>query len=78
MLMKPYKKDPSRFHRTLGLSYPIPADAEKGLAEGVISKAQYAKIVDAARRSWPTPWRVANAVRRESCAWGRRILGGVA
>ena len=53
--MKPYKKDPSRFHRTLGLSYPSPADAEKGLAEGVISKAQYAKILDAARRSRPGP-----------------------
>jgi hypothetical protein len=50
-----YKKDPSQYHRTLGLSYPNLADAEKGLAGGVISKAQYAKIVDAARRSRPGP-----------------------
>lgn len=50
-----YKKDPSRYHRTLGLSYPSPADAEKGLASGVVSKAEYMKIVDAARRSRPGP-----------------------
>jgi hypothetical protein len=50
-----YKKDPSQYHRTLGLSYPNLADAEKGLAGGVVSKAQYAKIVDAARRSRPGP-----------------------
>jgi hypothetical protein len=50
-----YKKDPSQYHRTLGLSYPSPADAEKALAGGVISKAEYAKILDAARRSRPGP-----------------------
>lgn len=50
-----YKKDPSRFHRTLGLSYPSPADAEKALAGGVISVSEYARIVDASRRSRPGP-----------------------
>lgn len=50
-----YKKDPSQYHRTLGLSYPNPADAEKALAGGVISDAEYAKILDAARRSRPGP-----------------------
>jgi len=50
-----YKKDPSQYHRTLGLSYPGSADAEKGLVSGVVSKAEYMKIVDAARRSRPGP-----------------------
>jgi len=50
-----YKKDPSQFHRTLGLSYPNPADAEKALTCGVLSEAEYAKILDAARRSRPGP-----------------------
>ncbi|UTF48838.1 L,D-transpeptidase [Desulfomicrobium sp. ZS1] len=50
-----YKKDPSQYHRTLGLSYPSLADAEKALAGGVISVSEYAKIVDASRRSRPGP-----------------------
>jgi hypothetical protein len=50
-----YKKSPSQYHRTLGLSYPSPADAEKALAGGVISGAEYAKILAAARRSRPGP-----------------------
>jgi hypothetical protein len=50
-----YKKDPSQFHRTLGLSYPSPADAEKALAGGVISVSEYAKVLDASRRSRPGP-----------------------
>lgn len=50
-----YKKDPSQYHRTLGLSYPSPADAEKALAGSVISEAEYARILDAARSSRPGP-----------------------
>lgn len=50
-----YKKDPSQYHRTLGLSYPSPADAEKGLAGGVISVSEYLKILSAARGSRPGP-----------------------
>ncbi|NLW82420.1 MAG: L,D-transpeptidase family protein, partial [Desulfovibrionales bacterium] len=45
------KNDRSRFHRTLGLSYPNPANAEKALAEGVISLAGYTRIRDAAWKS---------------------------
>lgn len=50
-----YKKDPSQYHRTLGLSYPSPANAEKALAGGVISVSEYTKIVDASRRSRSGP-----------------------
>ena len=49
------KNDRSRFHRTLGLSYPNPANAEKALAEGVISLAGYTRIRDAAWKSRPAP-----------------------
>lgn len=50
-----YKNDRSRFHRTLGLSYPSPANAEKALADGAISLAGYTRIRDAARKSRSAP-----------------------
>jgi hypothetical protein len=50
-----YIKDPSQYHRTLGISYPNQADAEKALTGGIISEAEYAKILDAVRRSRPGP-----------------------
>jgi hypothetical protein len=50
-----YKKMKTRFHRTLGLSYPNLVDAEKGLAGGVISSGEYRRIYSAVRRSRPAP-----------------------
>ena len=50
-----YKKDVTRFHRTLGLSYPGLAQAEKALANGLISIPEYRKIRDAAGKSRPGP-----------------------
>lgn len=50
-----YKKNPSRFHRTLGISYPTLANAEKGLAGGVISLGEYQRISRTARKSSPAP-----------------------
>ena len=50
-----YKKAVTRFHRTLGISYPGLADAEKALAAGTISVPQYRKIRDAALKSRPGP-----------------------
>ncbi len=42
------KKNPqSKFHLSLGLSYPSKADAERGLAQGVISRADHDEIVRA-------------------------------
>ncbi len=46
----------SRFHRFLGISYPNLADAEKGLAEGVISLEKYRGFHEAiAHKSMPPP-----------------------
>lgn len=50
-----YKKKESRFHRALGLSYPTLANAEKGLAGGVISLREYQRISGAVRKSRPAP-----------------------
>lgn len=50
-----YKKDPSQYHRTLGLSYPGPADAEKALVGGVISVREFNTVMSAARSSKPGP-----------------------
>jgi hypothetical protein len=46
-----YKKIKSRFHRLLGISYPNLANAEKGLAGGVISPMEYKKIVEDVQKS---------------------------
>jgi hypothetical protein len=46
-----YKKDETRFHRLLGISYPNLVNAEKGLAGGVISLNEYHKIYEAAHKS---------------------------
>lgn len=51
-----YKKNKSRFHRALGLSYPTLANAEKGLAAGVISPREYERIYEAVRKSRPVPY----------------------
>ena len=50
-----YKKDVTRFHRTLGLSYPSLADAEKALVGGLISIPEFRRIRDAARKFRPGP-----------------------
>jgi hypothetical protein len=39
----------SRFHRTLQIGYPNTADAERGLSEGQISRAQHSAILRANR-----------------------------
>ncbi|RMF60806.1 MAG: hypothetical protein D6746_06350 [Bacteroidetes bacterium] len=44
------KKNPhSKFHRALVLNYPSAEDAERGLREGLITRAQYEAIVRAER-----------------------------
>lgn len=39
-----YHKSRTRFHRTLGLSYPNLADAQRGLASGLVSAPGYRRI----------------------------------
>ncbi|MCG6906056.1 MAG: L,D-transpeptidase [Desulfobacteraceae bacterium] len=50
-----YKKSRTRFYRTLGLSFPNLADAQRGLAAGIVSVEEYGRILKAARRSRPAP-----------------------
>ncbi len=50
------RNDISKYHLFLGLSYPQPEDAARGLKEGLISKAQHAAILDAHRRKARPPW----------------------
>ena len=42
------KNTASRFHLSLGVSYPSKEDAKRGLDAGIISKAEHAEIVRAA------------------------------
>lgn len=51
------KKNPnSGYHKALGLSYPNIEDAERGLAQGLISERQYQKIVDAIQSGGQPDW----------------------
>lgn len=49
----------SRFHKFMGLSYPAPPDAARGLKAGMISKAEHDAILDAHRRKDCPPWKTA-------------------
>ncbi|WP_051328157.1 L,D-transpeptidase family protein [Desulfatirhabdium butyrativorans] len=46
-----YKKIESPFHRFLGISYPNRMNAEKALASGIISKAEFERVVENIRKS---------------------------
>lgn len=51
------RKNPqSQFHLSLGISYPGPADAKRGLAAGLISKQEYQAILDADGKRKTPPW----------------------
>ena len=51
------KNSQSQFYLSLGISYPGPRDAERGLAAGLISPVEHAAILQAdAERSTP-PWK---------------------
>jgi murein L,D-transpeptidase YafK len=49
------KNERSAFYLSLGLSYPNAKDAERGLRDGLITRAQYNAIVDAIRRKVAPP-----------------------
>jgi murein L,D-transpeptidase YafK len=51
------KNPRSRFHLSLGLSYPSPADAARGLMNGVISAADYRDIAEAHAAREVPPWK---------------------
>ena len=49
------KNHQSRFHRSLGLSYPRPIDAERGLANEMITREEYDEIIAAHRERRKPP-----------------------
>ena len=49
------RNDKSAFYLSLGISYPNVEDAERGLRDGLISRAQHAAIVRAIRRKATPP-----------------------
>lgn len=49
------KKSTSRFNKLMGLSYPNLANAEKGLATGVITRAEYRHIHKAVQKPFALP-----------------------
>ncbi len=50
------KNPESRYHRALGLSYPSVDDADRGLAQGLISRRERRVIVEAIHRFRQPPW----------------------
>ncbi|HYY99567.1 MAG TPA: L,D-transpeptidase [Pyrinomonadaceae bacterium] len=50
------KNDKSKFYLSLGLSYPNAEDAERGLRDGLITRAQHKRIVNAVERGAKPPW----------------------
>jgi murein L,D-transpeptidase YafK len=53
------KNPQSQFVLSLGLSYPNPADAAKGLEAGLITRRQYGQVVASARAGRCPPWNTA-------------------
>lgn len=49
------KNNKSAYYLSLGISYPNVEDAERGLRDGLITRAQYDAIVDAHRRKATPP-----------------------
>ncbi len=52
-----FKNPQSRFHLSLGLSYPSLADAERGLEAGMIGSAEYREIAEAHAARRIPPWK---------------------
>ena len=53
------KNDKSEYYLSLGISYPAPPDAARGLRTGLITRAQHDAILDAHRRKVTPPWNTA-------------------
>lgn len=54
-----FKNPQSRFHLSLGLSYPNVADARRGFEEGQISEEEYHLIIEANEQKKIPPWKTA-------------------
>ncbi|HEX8502960.1 MAG TPA: L,D-transpeptidase [Pyrinomonadaceae bacterium] len=53
------KNERSKFYLSLGLSYPNAEDAERGLRDGLITRAQARQITSAVARGAKPPWNTA-------------------
>lgn len=53
------KNEKSKFYLSLGLSYPNAEDAERGLRDGLINRAQHKQITSAISRGAKPPWNTA-------------------
>ena len=51
------KNPGSRYHLSLGLSYPDIEDAERGLRDALIDRQEYQRIVDAVSQKAIPPWK---------------------
>jgi murein L,D-transpeptidase YafK len=51
-----YKNPQSKFHLSLAISYPNAEDAKRGLKSGLISRAEYKAILQAAANQETPPW----------------------
>jgi murein L,D-transpeptidase YafK len=54
-----FKNPQSRFHLSLGINYPNAEDAERGLAAGAITRAEYDEILGAHASGRIPPWKTA-------------------
>ena len=54
-----YRNGRSRFHRFIGISYPAPEDAARGVRSGQITSRQQAATARAHRRRHQPPWNTA-------------------
>ena len=50
------KNPQSRYYLSLGIDYPAPADADRGLAAGLITKEESARIHTAHKKGVTPPW----------------------
>lgn len=68
------KNAQSQYYRSLMLNYPNEEHAERGLREGIISRAEYGQIVEAARtfRSPPMGTRLGGAIAIHGQGSGRQ------
>jgi murein L,D-transpeptidase YafK len=53
------KNPQSKYHLSLGLSYPTPADAARGLREGLVTQPEHNAIVAAHKKHVTPPWNTA-------------------
>jgi murein L,D-transpeptidase YafK len=53
------KNPRSRYYLSIGISYPCIKDADRGLADGQITRAEHKRIVSAIRARRQPPWKTA-------------------